>query len=91
MTKKELVAKMSEKADISKKDSEAALKAFTEIVMEEVAAGNKISLIGFGTFEPVERAAREIRNPKTGEKQWSGTKHLAKFSMSSVFKNMLNS
>lgn len=91
MTKKELVAKMSEQAGISKKDSEAALKAFTDIVMEEVAAGNKVSLIGFGTFEIVERAAREIRVPKTGEKRWTEARRAAKFTVSSAFKNMLNS
>ncbi|MBW1974117.1 MAG: HU family DNA-binding protein [Deltaproteobacteria bacterium] len=68
MTKAELVGKMAEKAGISKANAEKALNAFMETVKEALATGDKISLVGFGTFSVAERAAREGRNPKTGEK-----------------------
>ena len=67
MNKAELVAAMAEKAELSKKDAEAALKAFTDVVAEELKKGEKIQLVGFGTFEVRERAAKEGRNPRTGE------------------------
>ena len=67
MNKLELVSTMSEKTGLTKKDSEAALKAFIETVQDTLANGEKVSLIGFGTFETRERAAREGRNPKTRE------------------------
>lgn len=68
MTKAELVSKMAEKAGISKANAEKALKGFMEAVQEALAKGDKIALVGFGTFSVSERAAREGRNPKTGEK-----------------------
>ncbi len=68
MTKTELVSKIAEKAGISKANAEKALKAFIEAVQEALAKGDKVALIGFGTFSVAERAAREGRNPKTGEK-----------------------
>ena len=58
MNKAELVAAVAEKAEISKKDAEAAVKAFTDVVAEELKKGEKIQLVGFGTFEVSERAAR---------------------------------
>ena len=67
MNKTELIAAVAEKAELSKKDAEKAIKAFTEAVSEELVKGGKIQLVGFGTFEVSERAAREGRNPKTGE------------------------
>ena len=67
MTKADLVAKIAEKAGLSKKDAEAALNAFMDAVKESLAAGEKVSLVGFGTFEVVQRAARKGRNPQTGE------------------------
>lgn len=68
MTKAELVSKMAEKANISKANAEKALNAFLETVKEALAQGDKISLVGFGTFSVAERSSREGRNPKTGEK-----------------------
>ena len=65
MNKAELVAAVAEKAEISKKDAEAAVKAFTDVVAEELKKGEKIQLVGFGTFEVSERAARVGRNPQT--------------------------
>ena len=67
MNKGELITKISEKSKLSKKDSEAALKAFMESITEALENGEKIQLIGFGTFETRERAAREGRNPRTKE------------------------
>ena len=67
MNKKELVAAIAEQAEISKKDAEAALKAFADVVSEALKNGDKVQLVGFGTFEVSERAAREGRNPRTKE------------------------
>ena len=67
MNKTELVAAMAEQTQLSKKDAEAALKAFIDVVSEEMKKGEKVQLVGFGTFEVSERAAREGRNPATGE------------------------
>ena len=67
MNKTELIAAMADKSKLTKKDAEAALKAFTDVVTEELKAGGKIQLVGFGTFEVSERAEREGRNPQTGE------------------------
>jgi len=67
MNKTELVAAMAEKAELSKKDTEKALKAFTETVSEQLKKGEKIQLVGFGTFEVVKRAARTGKNPQTGK------------------------
>lgn len=67
MNKTELIALMSEKAEISKKDAEKALTAFTNVVADALVDGNRVSITGFGTFEVVERAERQGRNPATGE------------------------
>ena len=67
MNKLELVNEMASKSGLSKKDTENALKAFIETVEETLTKGEKIQLVGFGTFETRERAAREGRNPKTKE------------------------
>ena len=63
MNKAELVAAVAERTELSKKDAEKALKAFVDVVAEELKKGEKIQLVGFGTFEVSERAAREGRNP----------------------------
>ena len=67
MNKTELVAAMAENSGLSKKDAEKALNAFIESVENAVKSGDKVSLIGFGTFEAHERAARTGKNPRTGE------------------------
>lgn len=66
MNKSELVADMAEKASLSKKDAELALNALTDSVADALKGGDKVVLVGFGTFETRERAAREGRNPQTG-------------------------
>ncbi len=67
MNKSELVAAMASAAELSKKDAEKALKAFEDVVTEELKNGGKVQLVGFGTFEVSSRAAREGRNPRTGK------------------------
>ena len=67
MNKTEFIAAVAENADISKKDAEKAIKAFADVVTEELKKGEKVQLVGFGTFEVSERAAREGRNPQTGK------------------------
>ena len=67
MTKTELIAAMAEKTGASKKDSEAALSAAIEAITGALKAGDKVSLVGFGTFEAKKRAARVGKNPRTGE------------------------
>ncbi len=68
MNKTELIAAVAENAELSKKDAEKAVKALTDAIEAElVKKGGKVQLVGFGTFEVAERAARDGRNPKTGE------------------------
>ena len=67
MNKTELITSMAEKSKLTKKDAELALKALIESVEETLVKGEKVQLVGFGTFETRERAAREGRNPKTKE------------------------
>ncbi|MBQ5823669.1 MAG: HU family DNA-binding protein [Clostridia bacterium] len=68
MNKNELISAVAEKSGLSKKDSEKALNAALETITATVAAGDKVQLIGFGTFELRERAEKQARNPRTGEK-----------------------
>lgn len=67
MNKAELIASMAQKSDLSKKDAEKALNAFVESVEEALVNGDKVQLVGFGSFEVRERAARKGRNPQTKE------------------------
>ena len=67
MNKTELIESIAKKADLSKKDAEAALKATIESIETALAKGDKVALVGFGTFDVKKRAAREGRNPATGE------------------------
>ena len=90
MNKTELVAAMAEKANISKKDAEAALKAFTDTVADELKKGEKIQLVGFGTFEVSTRAARECRNPQTGDVMKIAASKAPKFKAGKALKDMVN-
>lgn len=67
MNKTELVAAVAAKAELSKKNAEAAVKAVIDSVTEALADGDKVALVGFGTFEVKTRAARTGKNPRTGE------------------------
>jgi DNA-binding protein HU-beta len=90
MNKAELVAVMADKAEISKKDAEKALKAFTEVVAEEMKKGEKVQLVGFGTFEVSERAARTGRNPQTGAEMSIPASKAPKFKAGKALKDMVN-
>lgn len=90
MNKTELIAAMAEKAEISKKDSEKALKAFIDVVTEELKNDGKIQLVGFGTFEVSERAAREGRNPHTGETMQIQACKVPKFKVGKALKDDIN-
>ena len=90
MNKTELVAAMAEPTNLSKKDAEAALKAFIDVVSEELKKGEKVQLVGFGTFEVSERAAREGRNPQTGETMEIKASKTPKFKAGKALKDMMN-
>ena len=90
MNKTELVAAMAEQTNLSKKDAEAALKAFIDVVSEELKKGEKVQLVGFGTFEVSERAAREGRNPQTGETMEIKASKTPKFTAGKALKDMMN-
>ncbi len=89
MNKTELVAFMAEEAGITKKDAEKALNAFIGGVQNAVKAGDKVSLIGFGTFESRERAAREGKNPQTGEKIKIAACKVPAFKAGKAFKDLV--
>lgn len=90
MNKTELIAAVAEKAELSKKDAEKAIKAFTDVVSDELVKGEKIQLVGFGTFEVSERAAREGRNPKSGEVMNIPASKTPKFKAGKALKDMVN-
>ena len=90
MNKTELIAEIAERAEISKKDAEKALKAFTDVVADELVKGEKVQLVGFGTFEVSERAAREGRNPKSGERMKIEASRSPKFKAGKALKDLVN-
>lgn len=90
MNKTELIAAVAEKAEISKKDAEKAVKAFTDAVAEELAKGGKVKLVGFGNFEVSERPAREGRNPRTGETMTIAASKTPKFKPGKALKDEIN-
>lgn len=67
MNKTELIAAVAERTDLSKKDADAAVSAVLGAITDALKAGDKIQLVGFGTFEVRNRAAKQGRNPRTGE------------------------
>ncbi|MDO5391534.1 MAG: HU family DNA-binding protein [Eubacteriales bacterium] len=90
MNKTELVAAMAEQTNLSKKDVEAVLKSFADVVSEELKNGGKVQLVGFGTFEVSERAAREGRNPQTGETMTIAASKAPKFKAGKALKDLVN-
>ena len=90
MNKTELIAAMAEQAGISKKDAEKALKAFTDVVADELKKGGKVHLVGFGTFEVSERASREGRNPQNGEPMHIAASKAPKFKAGKALKDVVN-
>ena len=90
MNKTELNAAIAEKAELSKKDSEKALKAFVDVVTEELKKEHKIQLVGFGTFEVSSRSARTGRNPQTGEEMEIAACKAPKFKAGKALKDAIN-
>ena len=90
MNKTELVTEIAEKADTSKKEAEVVLRAFTDVVTEQLKKGEKIQLVGFGTFEVSERSARTGRNPQTGEEMQIAASKAPKFKAGKALKDAVN-
>ena len=90
MNKAELVAAMADQSGLSKKDTEKALKALTDVIAEELKKGEKVQLVGFGTFEVSQRAAREGRNPQSGEIMNIPASKAPKFKAGKALKDFIN-
>ena len=90
MNKTELIAAMADKSGVTKKDSEASLKAFVEVVTKALKKGDKVQIVGFGTFEVAKRAAREGRNPQTGKAMKIKASKAPKFKAGKALKDALN-
>ena len=90
MNKTELIAAIADAAELTKKDAEKALKAFTDVVAEELKKGEKVQIVGFGTFEVSERAEREGRNPQSGEVVKIAASKAPKFKAGKALKDMIN-
>ena len=90
MTKAELISAIAAKGDYSKKDAEKALAAVTDSITEALAAGEKISLVGFGTFSVKDRAAKTSINPRTKEKINVPAKKVPAFKAGKAFKDAVN-
>lgn len=90
MNKADLVVAIAEKAGLDKKNTEKALKAFEEVITEELKKGGKVQLVGFGTFEVAERAERTGRNPQTGENMKIAASKAPKFKAGKALKDAVN-
>ena len=86
MNKGELVDLIAEKTDLTKKESDAILSALLESIVEAVSGGDKVTLVGFGSFEPRQRKQREGRNPQTGETMTIPATTIPAFSAGKLFK-----
>ena len=91
MNKADIIAAAAEKAEVSKKDTEAVLNAITSTIIETVSKGEAVQLIGFGTFDVAERGERTGRNPQTGEEMTIKASKSPKFKAGKAFKNSVNS
>ena len=90
MNKAELIAAVAENAELTKKDAEKAVKAFIDVVTDELKKGEKVQVVGFGTFEVAERAAREGRNPQSGEPMKIEASKAPRFKAGKALKDMIN-
>jgi DNA-binding protein HU-beta len=89
MNKGELVDAIAQKAEMTKKDADVLLSTLLDSIMEAVAGGDKVTLVGFGSFEPRQRAAREGRNPQTGETLQIAAATVPGFSAGKQFKDLV--
>ena len=90
MYKKDLVAAIAQKSDVTKKDAEKLVEAFIEVVSDELANGGKVQMVGFGTFEVAEREARVGRNPRNGETMEIAASRNPKFKAGKALKDKVN-
>ena len=90
MTKIEFVDAVAKETEWTKKDSEEAINAVVKVITNALVAGEKLSIVGFGTFEVVERAAREGRNPQTGESMMIKASKTIKFKLAKALKELIN-
>lgn len=90
MNKSELIMALAQKADLTKKDAEKALNAFVDVVTDALKAGEKVQLVGFGTFETKDRPARTARNPRTGEEIEIAASKTASFKVGKALKDTVN-
>lgn len=90
MNKAELVVAVAEKAELTKKDTEKALKAFIDVITDELAKGEKVQLVGFGTFDVAERPARTGRNPQTKKEIQIPASKAPKFKAGKALKDIVN-
>ncbi|WP_275952159.1 HU family DNA-binding protein [Mordavella massiliensis] len=90
MNKTELIAAIADQAELSKKDSEKALKALIDVITDELKKDHKVQLVGFGTFEVSQRAAREGRNPQTGKTMKIEACKAPKFKAGKALKDAVN-
>ncbi|MEY3826401.1 MAG: hypothetical protein RLZZ148_1215 [Cyanobacteriota bacterium] len=90
MNKGELVDQIAQKAVVTKKQADAVLSATIEAIMEAVSEGDKVTLVGFGSFESRDRKAREGRNPKTGDKMEIPATKVPAFSAGKLFKEKVS-
>ncbi len=90
MTKGEMIDAIAEKSGVTKADSEKVLKAFTEVVKDELGNGGKVAMVGFGTFYTVARPARTGRNPRTGDSIEIAASNVPKFKPGKALKDSLN-
>ncbi len=90
MNKTDLIAAIAKETGLTKKDAEGAVKAFVDVVSQELKKGGKVQLVGFGTFEVSERAAREGRNPQTGDAMEIQASRTPKFKAGKALKNLVN-
>ena len=90
MNKADLVSKIATDAEITKVKAEVLLKAFTDSIKEALKAGEKVVLIGFGTFSVIDRKARVGKHPQTGKKIKIPARKAAKFKAGKDFKEMVN-
>ncbi len=90
MNKSELIAAIAQKSDLTKKDAEKALAAFIDVVSDALKAGDKVQIVGFGSFESKDRPARTARNPRTGEEIEIAASKNATFKAGKALKDGIN-
>ncbi len=90
MNKTELIVALAQKAELTKKDAEKAVNALIDVIGDALKAGEKVQLVGFGTFEAKERPARVARNPRTGEEITIEASKTASFKVGKALKDSLN-